>query len=97
MGSIVKLIRQWFQMMGYDGIVDYQWAVEQLSSMETSRITRVTIGIWCWLFAIVCAAELAVDAVTPSGWTWWLVAALGGVTALAGTVWVVGNWWLGPR
>ncbi|WP_143546817.1 GGDEF domain-containing protein [Rhodococcus sp. 06-235-1A] len=80
-------LRQWWSLP-----VDYGWNVAYARSQRALRVTRVFIGIWCWLYGVAAAIALTIPALADGSlgnWPLWVTVVS---TAPLGLAWVLGGW-----
>ncbi|CCQ13571.1 Diguanylate cyclase [Rhodococcus sp. AW25M09] len=80
-------LREWWSLP-----VDYGWNVAYARSQQALHITKVLIGIWCWLFGAAAAVGLATPGLGEGGLgstaLWFSVV----TAAPVGLAWTLGGW-----
>ena len=83
----VNGLRQWWALP-----VDYGWNVAYARYQRALDITRVLIGVCCWLYGIAAAIALTIPGIGDSNlgrWTLWFTL---GTTVPVGVAWFIGGW-----
>ncbi|MDV6259942.1 GGDEF domain-containing protein [Rhodococcoides yunnanense] len=84
---IVNSLRQWWALP-----VDYGWNVAYARSQRALDVTRVFIGIWCWLYGAAAAIAMTIPALADGRlgrWPLWVSVV---TTVPLGLAWVIGGW-----
>lgn len=80
-------LREWWALP-----VDYGWNVAFARSQQALEITKILIGVWCWLFGAAAAIGLVVPGLAEGSLgtaaLWFTVA----TTVPVGVAWWVGGW-----
>lgn len=83
----VNSLRQWWSLP-----VDYGWNVAYARSQRALSITRVLIGLFCWLYGTAAAIALTIPGLgdsTLGRWALWFTVI---TTFPVGSAWLVGGW-----
>lgn len=88
-GKLCKVngLRQWWSLP-----VDYGWNVAYARSQRGLDITRVLIGILCWLYGGAAAIALTIPGFADSSlarWPLWFTVV---TTVPVGLTWLIGGW-----
>lgn len=80
-------LREWWAQPA-----DYAWTVQYTQAHPLLRVTRVAIGLYCWIYGIVCVLALTTPLMTqnPNGRT--TVTFFAVTTVVVGCAWVRGPW-----
>ncbi|MBY4127434.1 GGDEF domain-containing protein [Rhodococcus fascians] len=84
---IVNSFRQWWSLS-----VDYGWNVAYARSQRALSITRVLIGVFCWLYGIAAVIAMTIPGLgegTFGRWALWFTVI---TTVPVGAAWLIGGW-----
>ncbi|MDI9894325.1 GGDEF domain-containing protein [Rhodococcus sp. IEGM 1381] len=82
-------LRRWWSLP-----VDYGWNVAYARSQQALRITRILIGIWCWIYTAAAVIGLAILGLglgdgDPARWALWFTIV---TTVPVGAAWLIRGW-----
>ncbi|MCZ4561541.1 diguanylate cyclase [Rhodococcus sp. IEGM 1401] len=80
-------LRQWWSLP-----VDYGWNVAYARSQRGLDITRVLIGILCWLYGGAAAIALTIPGFADSNFARWPLWFTVVTTVPVGLIWLIGGW-----
>ncbi|WP_052077744.1 GGDEF domain-containing protein [Rhodococcoides fascians] len=81
-----ELSKTWSGIGGYEGVVRGYFPRSAL------RFTRVALGTWCVVLAVISGLALATSAGPENGFSRALMLVIGVIAAAAGLRWIVGSW-----
>ncbi|MDV8023538.1 GGDEF domain-containing protein [Rhodococcus sp. IEGM 1330] len=80
-------LRQWWSLP-----VDYGWNVAYARSQRALHITRILIGVFCWLYGTAAVITLSIPGLGDGSlgrWALWFTVA---TTVPVGLAWLIGGW-----
>ncbi|KQU47146.1 hypothetical protein ASG84_08480 [Rhodococcus sp. Leaf278] len=80
-------LRQWWSLP-----VDYGWNVAYARSQRGLSITRVLIGVFCWLYGTAAAIALTIPGLGESTLGRWILWFTVITTFPVGAAWLIGGW-----
>ena len=84
---IVNSFRQWWSLS-----VDYGWNVAYARSQRALSITRILIGVFCWLYGTAAVIAMTIPGLgdsTLGRWALWFTVI---TTVPVGAAWLIGGW-----
>ncbi len=84
---MMRLLQRWWTHPA-----DYAWATAYHRVNPILRHANVAVGLWCWLYALLCVVATQSPAAVPTGGERTYALVLAGAAVAIGVAWIRGPW-----